>query len=133
MQDASIKCWPQKITNSVTARVQVVCTRWGSDPLARGSYSSVAVGALGGEEYDAIAEQVRPWRQSRRRSKIIQIIALCKPNQDPPPEPILQHFVAITGAAPICAHAPKYLSSGPLVRAPLCRHGLKNLMYIPVK
>jgi lysine-specific histone demethylase 1 len=35
----------------------VACTRWGSDPLARGSYSSVAVGALGGEEYDIIAEQ----------------------------------------------------------------------------
>ena len=27
--------------------------------MARGSYSSVAVGALGGEEYDALAEQVR--------------------------------------------------------------------------
>lgn len=38
--------------------MQVVCTRWGSDPMAYGSYSSIAVGALGGEEYDALAENL---------------------------------------------------------------------------
>jgi hypothetical protein len=37
---------------------QVVVTRWGSDPMAYGSYSSVAVGALGGEEYDILGESV---------------------------------------------------------------------------
>jgi len=37
---------------------QVVCTRWGADPLARGSYSSIAVGALGGEEYDILGQSV---------------------------------------------------------------------------
>lgn len=38
--------------------MQAVCTRWGKDPLARGSYSSVAVGALGAEDYDIIAESI---------------------------------------------------------------------------
>lgn len=38
--------------------MQVVCTRWGSDPMAYGSYSSIAVGALGGEEYDILAENL---------------------------------------------------------------------------
>ena len=37
---------------------QVCCTRWGRDPMARGSYSSIAVGALGGEEYDTLAESL---------------------------------------------------------------------------
>ena len=35
---------------------QVCCSRWGADPMARGSYSSIAVGALGGEEYDTLAQ-----------------------------------------------------------------------------
>eukprot|EP00976_Prorocentrum_cordatum_P072817 1180855-Prorocentrum_minimum.AAC.2 len=34
-----------------------VCTRWGSDPLAHGSYSHVAVGASG-DDYEALAEPV---------------------------------------------------------------------------
>lgn len=37
---------------------QVCCTRWGSDEMAYGSYSSMAVGALGGEDYDVLAENV---------------------------------------------------------------------------
>ena len=37
---------------------QVVCTQWGKDEMARGSYSSMAVGALGGEDYDLLAESV---------------------------------------------------------------------------
>ena len=44
--------------NDADLGAQVVCTRWGRDPMARGSYSSIAVGALGGEEYDTLAEQV---------------------------------------------------------------------------
>ncbi|BDA49228.1 Lysine-specific histone demethylase 1 homolog 1 [Coccomyxa sp. Obi] len=42
----------------VPAPLQVVCTRWGADPMARGSYSSIAVGALGGEEYDILQQSV---------------------------------------------------------------------------
>lgn len=38
--------------------LQAVCTRWGSDPMARGSYSSLCVGSLGGEDYDAMADSV---------------------------------------------------------------------------
>ena len=37
---------------------QVVCTQWGKDEMARGSYSSMAVGALGGEDYDLLAKSV---------------------------------------------------------------------------
>ncbi|GER51255.1 lysine-specific histone demethylase 1 homolog 3 [Striga asiatica] len=37
--------------------LQTCCTRWGSDPLSRGSYSSVAVGASG-DDYDILAESV---------------------------------------------------------------------------
>ncbi|KAL6565359.1 hypothetical protein OROGR_002310 [Orobanche gracilis] len=37
--------------------LQTCCTRWGSDPLSRGSYSSVAVGASG-DDYDLLAESV---------------------------------------------------------------------------
>ncbi|KAK9814743.1 hypothetical protein WJX72_010741 [[Myrmecia] bisecta] len=38
--------------------VQACCTRWGQDPMAYGSYSSIAVGALGGEDYDVLAENI---------------------------------------------------------------------------
>lgn len=38
--------------------MQAVCTRWGSDPMARGSYSSLCVGSAGGEDYDAVADSV---------------------------------------------------------------------------
>jgi lysine-specific histone demethylase 1 len=34
------------------------CTRWQADPWARGSYSSVAPGGLGPQDYDALAEPV---------------------------------------------------------------------------
>jgi len=37
---------------------QAVCTRWGSDPMAYGSYSSLCVGSAGGEDYDAVADSV---------------------------------------------------------------------------
>ncbi|KAK6136166.1 hypothetical protein DH2020_030100 [Rehmannia glutinosa] len=37
--------------------LQTCCTRWGSDPLSRGSYSNVAVGASG-DDYDILAESV---------------------------------------------------------------------------
>lgn len=46
---------PQGIT--VPDPVQTVCTRWGSDPFALGSYSNVAVGASG-DDYDIMAESV---------------------------------------------------------------------------
>lgn len=36
----------------------MLCTQWGKDEMARGSYSSMAVGALGGEDYDLLAESV---------------------------------------------------------------------------
>ncbi|KAG1663128.1 hypothetical protein FOA52_000650 [Chlamydomonas sp. UWO 241] len=38
--------------------VQADATRWGSDPMSYGSYSSVAVGSVGGDDYDTIAEPV---------------------------------------------------------------------------
>lgn len=37
---------------------QVVCTRWGQDPMAYGSYSSLCLGSLGGEDYDMMAESL---------------------------------------------------------------------------
>ncbi|KAL5976218.1 Lysine-specific histone demethylase 1 2 [Asimina triloba] len=37
--------------------VQSVCTRWGSDPLCRGSYSHIGVGSSG-RDYDILAESV---------------------------------------------------------------------------
>jgi monoamine oxidase len=37
---------------------QAVATRWASDPLACGSYSSVAVGATG-DDYDTMAQDVQ--------------------------------------------------------------------------
>lgn len=36
--------------------IQVVCTRWGKDPLSFGSYSSVSTGSPGAEDYDRMAE-----------------------------------------------------------------------------
>ena len=36
----------------------MVATRWASDPLSYGSYSSVAVGSAGPEDYDAMAADV---------------------------------------------------------------------------
>jgi hypothetical protein len=35
--------------------LQAVCTRWGCDPMAYGSYSSVAVGSAGAADYEALA------------------------------------------------------------------------------
>ncbi|KAJ0976059.1 hypothetical protein J5N97_018024 [Dioscorea zingiberensis] len=37
--------------------IQTICTRWGSDPLCRGSYSHVRVGSSG-NDYDILAENV---------------------------------------------------------------------------
>ncbi|XP_077254061.1 LSD1-like2 isoform X2 [Tasmannia lanceolata] len=37
--------------------IQTICTRWGSDPLCRGSYSHVGVGSSG-RDYDILAENV---------------------------------------------------------------------------
>lgn len=38
--------------------VQVMTTRWGADPFARGSYSSMSVGTHGGSDYDCLAESL---------------------------------------------------------------------------
>eukprot|EP00884_Botryococcus_braunii_P000714 jgi/Botrbrau1/10643/Bobra.53_2s0002.1 len=38
--------------------VQACCTRWGTDPMTFGSYSSLGVGSLGGEDYDTLAESL---------------------------------------------------------------------------
>ena len=38
--------------------LQVMTTRWGSDPFAYGSYSSMPVGTLGGPDYDILAESL---------------------------------------------------------------------------
>jgi hypothetical protein len=35
---------------------QAVCTRWASDPMCYGSYSSVAVGSSGAADYEALAQ-----------------------------------------------------------------------------
>ena len=40
------------------ARAQAVCSQWGADPLARGAYSSIGVGANGGADYDTMARAV---------------------------------------------------------------------------
>ena len=45
-------------SSSASTVLQAVCTRWGKDPMACGSYSSVGVGSLGGEDYDIMAESV---------------------------------------------------------------------------
>ncbi|KAL4451265.1 hypothetical protein ABPG77_009337 [Micractinium sp. CCAP 211/92] len=42
----------------VPAPLQVMVTRWGADPFAYGSYSSMALGTRGGEDYDRLAESV---------------------------------------------------------------------------
>ncbi|KAL6769683.1 hypothetical protein ACKKBG_A31975 [Auxenochlorella protothecoides x Auxenochlorella symbiontica] len=42
----------------VPAPLQAGVTRWGSDPMCRGSYSSLSVGALGGADYDVLAENL---------------------------------------------------------------------------
>lgn len=44
--------------STVCEGAQAVCTRWGQDPMAYGSYSSLSVGCLGGEEYDMMAENL---------------------------------------------------------------------------
>ena len=36
----------------------VICTRWGSDPLTHGAYSSMPVGSLGGDDYDILGESI---------------------------------------------------------------------------
>jgi monoamine oxidase len=38
--------------------LQAVVTRWASDPLCYGSYSHLAVGSRGPEDYDIMAESV---------------------------------------------------------------------------
>lgn len=38
--------------------LQAVVTAWGKDPMSYGSYSSMAVGCLGGEDYDIMAENL---------------------------------------------------------------------------
>ena len=35
-----------------------MCSQWGADPLARGAYSSIGVGANGGADYDTMARPV---------------------------------------------------------------------------
>ncbi|KAK2077801.1 hypothetical protein QBZ16_004649 [Prototheca wickerhamii] len=42
----------------VPAPLAAASTRWGADPYARGSYSSLAAGARGGVEYDTLAENL---------------------------------------------------------------------------
>ncbi|KAI3430663.1 hypothetical protein D9Q98_005255 [Chlorella vulgaris] len=42
----------------VPAPLQVLTTRWGADPMAYGSYSSMPVGTQGGPDYDCLAESV---------------------------------------------------------------------------
>ena len=44
--------------DEVAQPLQSRVTRWGSDPLARGAYSFVRVGGLGGADYDLLAEPV---------------------------------------------------------------------------
>ena len=43
---------------AVPVRAQAVCSQWGADPLARGAYSSIGVGANGGADYDTMARAV---------------------------------------------------------------------------
>ena len=43
---------------AVPVRTQAVCSQWGADPLARGAYSSIGVGANGGADYDTMARGV---------------------------------------------------------------------------
>ena len=49
---------PSKSASTPGPLWQVCCTRWGKDELARGSYSSMAVGALGGDDYDILGESL---------------------------------------------------------------------------
>ncbi|XP_074588536.1 lysine-specific histone demethylase 1 homolog 2 [Curcuma longa] len=43
---------------SVPDPIQTICTRWGNDPLSRGSYSHVRVGSSG-NDYNVLAENVK--------------------------------------------------------------------------
>jgi len=38
--------------------LHVICTRWGSDPMAYGAYSSMPVGSEGGIDYDILGENI---------------------------------------------------------------------------
>ena len=38
--------------------LHVICTRWGSDPMAYGAYSSMPVGSEGGVDYDILGENI---------------------------------------------------------------------------
>jgi len=42
----------------VPAPLQALITRWGSDPMAYGAYSSLPIGSHGGEDYDIMAKSV---------------------------------------------------------------------------
>ncbi|GAB4819993.1 hypothetical protein N2152v2_007039 [Parachlorella kessleri] len=43
---------------AVPPPLEVVCTRWGSDPFCYGAYSSMAVGTVGGEDYSILGESL---------------------------------------------------------------------------
>jgi len=47
---------PRGVT--VPPPVEVVCTRWGTDPFCYGAYSSMAVGTVGGEDYNILGESL---------------------------------------------------------------------------
>lgn len=77
----------------------MVCTRWGADPMARGSYSSIAVGALGGEEYDILQQAVagRVFFAGEATTK---------------KHPATMHGAFLSGLREVCP--PRLLSSQPL-------------------
>jgi len=46
-------------THNTHVHAQAAGTRWASDPMSFGSYSSVAVGSHGADDYDALAKSVK--------------------------------------------------------------------------
>lgn len=47
---------PQGVT--VPPPYHVICTKWGTDPLVHGAYSSMPVGCIGGDDYDILGESI---------------------------------------------------------------------------
>ncbi len=49
---------PAERSSLLACCLQVVVTRWASDPLCYGSYSHLALGSRGPEDYDIMAESI---------------------------------------------------------------------------
>ena len=53
--------------------LQATATRWGRDPMARGSYSSISVGSLGGQDYDVIMQSLLTFCSPSMQQKVSRL------------------------------------------------------------